>query len=308
MIRDLRNSQKLLEEKIFKLDGLTREIDQYRELEQAFAVGDRVRQIQGDLLEALEQAKVFDNHEKLFGFKPSESLATIQKLVHDFDAQFKLWSTASSWMIQETAWLTSPFTSLNAPAMLQAVAASRRVVAALLKKFRGAKENAFNVASRLRDKIEEFRAVMPLVSKLRHPGVRRRHWEAFSAELHFELPTVEETDKFTLGKVIELELWKHQDVIGRITDVAINEHTLESALEKMSSELRSFVFELSPYKTTGTSIVHSTDDLSDAVEDQWVRLQTMLTSPYIDAFMQRATAWRGTLENVRGTLAALLTC
>eukprot|EP00727_Mastigamoeba_balamuthi_P002571 m51a1_g12310 putative dynein heavy chain family protein (4480) ;mRNA; f:383974-398640 len=294
MIRDMRTNQKALEEHVFKLDTLASEIDSFKDLDQAFAVGDKVRQIQGELMEALEQAKTFTTNEKLFDFQPSDSLNTVQLLIKRFEPQYKLWSTASNWAIQESGWLHAPFTNLNSQNVGQAVTAAARLVTMLIKSFRSTtmKDNALAAATSLKQKIENFRALMPLITKLRHPGIRQRHWEVIAQEVGFKLPTGDLADQFTLGYVLDLQLDKHLDTINKITDVAINEYTLESALEKMSSEMRGFSFAFAPYRETGTFIIHSTDELSDVLEDQW----------------QRAMSWKTTLENVRAILGVWQQC
>ena len=56
-------------------------------------------------------------------------------------------------------------------------------------------------------------------------------------------------------------------------------------MQRMNSELRGYSMQYTGFKDTGTYFIHSTDELADILEDQWVRLQTMLTSPYIDTFL-----------------------
>jgi hypothetical protein len=67
----------------------------------------------------------------------------------------------------------------------------------------------------------------------------------FCEAIPFTVPTDVE---FTLGYVMQLHLENHVDIIHKITDVAINEYTLESALDKMHADLRSYTFEIVPYR------------------------------------------------------------
>eukprot|EP01105_Mastigella_eilhardi_P025496 TRINITY_DN6953_c0_g1_i1.p1 TRINITY_DN6953_c0_g1~~TRINITY_DN6953_c0_g1_i1.p1 ORF type:complete len:4254 (+),score=1253.29 TRINITY_DN6953_c0_g1_i1:29-12763(+) len=308
MIRDLRANQKVLEERVFQLDALASEMYNFRDIEQAFVVGDKVRQIQGELNQAYNEAKTYCVHEELFGFKSSESSTTVEELMKKFEPVFTLWSTASNWLIQHNTWIQSPFTSLSAEQMNKVVTSSNRVAARLLKVSRGQKDALFTVATQLKQKIDNFKVIMPLVTKLRHQGVRQRHWEMIANEIGFQLPAGDHADEFTLGYVIDAHLEKHSETINKITDVAIHEYTLESALDKMQTELRAYTFQYSLFKETGTYFIHSTDDLADILEDQWVRLATMLTSPYIDTLLSRATNWKSTLEHVRSIFNVLMQC
>src|SRR5690349_15418630 len=94
---------------------------------------------------------------------------------------------------------------------------------------------------------------MPILTKLRHPGVRTRHWEIISKDISFKrmkfghltyLVLVPADEEFTLGYVLQLHLENHQTAINNVTDVAINEFTLETALDKMNHELVPSVVQL----------------------------------------------------------------
>jgi dynein heavy chain len=107
---------------------------------------------------------------------------------------------------------------------------------------------------------------------------------------------------------MRLGLENHSEVLNKITDVAINEFTLETALDKMYSDLRSYSFEMVPYKSTDAFLVANTEDLTAMLDDQLVMLQTMLSSPYILTFMQRARNWKQTIKSVQELLDEWLLC
>ena len=56
--------------------------------------------------------------------------------------------------------------------------------------------------------------------------------------------------EFTLGYVMSLHLEQSFDTISKLTDVAINEYALETALEKMTSEMRARAFSTSSLRDT----------------------------------------------------------
>lgn len=129
--------------------------------------------------------------------------------------------------------------------MNKVIANSLRVTTRSIKFFKNLKEAPHSVAVKLKQRvlqnvtrfmvqIEEFKALMPLISKLRHPGVRTRHWEMMAKDITFRLPPEPE---FTLGYVLQLHLENHIDIVNKITDVAINEFIHENALDKMYSEM-----------------------------------------------------------------------
>lgn len=97
------------------------------------------------------------------------------------------------------------------------------------------------------------------------------------------MPSAE--NDFTVGYVLSLDLEKHGGLINKITDVAINEFTLETALDKMLADLRGTSFELVQYRDSDTFLVTNTEELQSTVDDQLVMLSTMLSSTYIITFM-----------------------
>lgn len=40
----------------------------------------------------------------------------------------------------------------------------------------------------LKQRVDAFKIMVPLISKLRHPGIRSRHWEMIASELNFRIP------------------------------------------------------------------------------------------------------------------------
>ena len=44
-----------------------------------------------------------------------------------------------------------------------------------------------DISVRVKREIDEFLPIMPLVTSLRNPGMRERHWEALTAELGIDM-------------------------------------------------------------------------------------------------------------------------
>eukprot|EP01119_Soliformovum_irregulare_P017766 TRINITY_DN5330_c0_g1_i3.p1 TRINITY_DN5330_c0_g1~~TRINITY_DN5330_c0_g1_i3.p1 ORF type:complete len:3685 (-),score=1128.16 TRINITY_DN5330_c0_g1_i3:1844-12898(-) len=298
MIRELRNNQKTLEETIFQFAEEASEIDRFKDIENAITMGDRVRTIFQELQAAREKARMYAEEEKLFFYDVDAATTnqTLMQLIRDFEPLYTLWVTASDWTITTSQWFTSAFTSLSSEMMSKFINNSLRITSRIIKIYKGVKEAPAGVAAQLRQKVEEWKELIPMLTKLRHPGVRARHWDTLAKELKLKLPAESE---FTLGFVLQLHLEKHMEVIASVTDVAINEFTHETALDKMTAELRNMVFELVAYKDTGTYVLTLTEELMGLVDDQLVTLQTMLGSHFIVSLIERARDWKIQLKQVQ---------
>lgn len=64
----------------------------------------------------------------------------------------------------------------------------------------------------------------------------------------------------------------------------------------MQSEWTSVMFEVLPYKDTGTYILKSPDEASQLLDDHIVMTQSMSFSPYKKAFEDRINTWESKLR------------
>jgi hypothetical protein len=162
------------------------------------------------------------------------------------------------------------------------------------------KTGPLGVAIELKKTIETMKSSIPLIVKLRHPGVRTRHWNMIFKEMGIE--QTQNDEKFTLLYVLDLHLERYQETVVNVTDYARNEHTLETALNKMYNDLKTYNFAITPYKNTGTYVIYNTEPLSSLIEDQLITLQTMLSSVYIENFVERAVQWKDKLVQMQRIL------
>lgn len=70
----------------------------------------------------------------------------------------------------------------------------------------------------------------------------------------------------------------------------------------MKVEWESIKFDVVAYKETGSYVVRGTDDINQVLDDQIVKTQTMLGSPYIRPFLVEVKGWEATLVNVQAVL------
>eukprot|EP00002_Diphylleia_rotans_P012132 TRINITY_DN2375_c0_g1_i1.p1 TRINITY_DN2375_c0_g1~~TRINITY_DN2375_c0_g1_i1.p1 ORF type:complete len:4335 (+),score=913.34 TRINITY_DN2375_c0_g1_i1:198-13202(+) len=296
MIRELRSNQKSLDDKLAELTKSVEEVQAYDDIDMSEAVGDQVRQVQGEFAAVEAMYNQFCRYESLFGFEKSDN-PVLRNSLKTFEPIFTLWTMSSEWLLKFAEWTNSAFNTLNADQMDKYLNNNGRIVRKLIRQFKTRKENcALRVANQLKNLMDDFKQHMPLISKLRHPGVKVRHWEALATKLGFNIPA---EGNFSLEYLINLHLEQYPDIVNSITDVAINEYTLESALDKMAVEMRGISVDLMAYKETGTHILRTTDDLLGVVDDQVVTVQTMLSSPFIKPLEQNARDWLAKLRFIQ---------
>ena len=80
------------------------------------------------------------------------------------------------------------------------------------------------------------------------------------------------------------------------------------ALDKMENEWKPMLFEIMPYKTTGTYIMRASDDISQMLDDHIVMTQSMSFSPFKKPFEERISTWENKLKTTQVTDSLIIQC
>lgn len=141
-----------------------------------------------------------------------------------------------------------------------------------------------NLATSVREKIEEFRERMPIVNTLGNPGLKARHWDQISEIIG--IPLKVDAD-FTLAKVLEMGLDSMVDKFEGISDNASKESTLEKGMDKMQTDWAGLSFTVNPFKDTETYVIAGVDEIQLLLDDHIIKTITIKNSPNIKPFERR---------------------
>lgn len=67
----------------------------------------------------------------------------------------------------------------------------------------------------------------------------------------------------------------------------------------MENEWKPIVFDVLPYKSTGTYIIKASDDVSQLLDDHIVMTQSMTFSPFKKPFEERISTWENKLTTTQ---------
>ena len=74
----------------------------------------------------------------------------------------------------------------------------------------------------------------------------------------------------------------------------------------MENEWSPVVFEIMPYKDTGTFILKASEDISQLLDDHIVMTQSMSFSPFKKPFEERISTWESKLRTTQVKIPALI--
>ncbi|XP_065097060.1 dynein axonemal heavy chain 1 [Paramisgurnus dabryanus] len=269
----------------------------------AHEVANEVRRVDKQLRECQEMAQLYNNRERHFG-KPVTNYTELQKLNREFHPFHDLWKTTSDWLRWHESWLNDPLSAINPEQLEHNVNDAYKTMHQCFKHFKDIPA-CQEVAAEMRAKIEEFRPFVPLIRGLRNPGMRSRHWELLSERIN---NSVKLNANLTFSHCLELGLQDHIEAITHVAQEAGKEFAIEQALNKMEEDWSTVMFEVMPYKETGTYILKSPDEASQLLDDHIVMTQSMTFSPYKKPFEERISKWESKLRMTQDVLEEWLTC
>ncbi|XP_041972117.1 dynein axonemal heavy chain 7 isoform X2 [Aricia agestis] len=250
----------------------------------------RARRLDEKLSNALQRIDQFNEEETAFGWELSQYPK--RKAIFDKLAPYKkLYDAGYDFLEKYNNWMKAKVGSFDPEDIEGDVTYYYKIVYKLEKAFQDIPDT-HTLASSVREKMDEFKTHMPIIQTLGNPGMKPRHWEKVSEIVGFPIVV---DDELSLEKVIDFNLVDYIDKFEGISEAATKENNLEKALDRMMKEWADLVFEILPYKDTGTYILSSIDDIQLLLDDHIVKTQTMKNSPYIKPFQETIIEWEGKL-------------
>ena len=146
-----------------------------------------------------------------------------------------------------------------------------------------------DAAEEIKKQIDEFKPAMPVITALRNPGLKDRHWKMMSKDLGVDL--IPGNSLNTLDDVYRLGLIEKEEGITKVCEAAGKEYAIESALDKMIREWEPMRFEIVPYRETGSYVLKGADDIQQMLDDNIVMTQAMSFSPFNKPHKERLDSW-----------------
>lgn len=153
--------------------------------------------------------------------------------------------------------------------------------------------------------VKDFLSTCPLFQSLRHPSMRKRHWQELvtvTGKTSFECPDDNPALKF--ADILALNLHEFQRDVEEITDRAQKEAKQESVLQDLEARWATVSFTMTRYKETDVPLLQLSEDVVEMLESDQLLLQVMVSGRH-NYFQAQTQNWYAKLMLVSEVMGVL---
>ncbi|XP_044753245.1 dynein axonemal heavy chain 2 [Coccinella septempunctata] len=251
-------------------------------------------------------AKMRENEEQLrkdlaiFGLSlpDCEELTRLEKELATLEL---VWQLADEW---ETAWekyRDGIFWEIETEEMEEKAQTLFRKLTRLSREL---KEKNWDIVESTRLKVDAFRRTLPLLSDLKNPAMRPRHWDRVRTAMNKEFD--ENSPDFNMGAIFAMEFHLFADDINEISNAATMELQIEKGLIAIAETWKVMTIEMIPHRDKGVYRIKSVDEAFSTLDENMVQLSTMKSTRFVEPFQKEVDFWEKTLTYIIETLEIAL--
>ncbi|KAL3857821.1 hypothetical protein ACJMK2_012454, partial [Sinanodonta woodiana] len=185
-------------------------------------------------------------------------------------------------------WKTTPWRKINVEQMDLDCKKFAKDIRGLDKEMR-----AWDTYVGVENTVKNMLTSLKAVGELQNPAIRDRHWQQLMAATKVCFVMDKNT---TLSDLLSLNLHNYEDEVRNIVDKAVKEMSMEKVLKELNVTWASMEFEHERHPRTGITMLKTSEELIETLEDNQVQLQNMLTSKYIAHFLNEVSTWQKKLS------------
>ncbi|XP_053317654.1 dynein axonemal heavy chain 6 [Spea bombifrons] len=265
----------------------------------------KVKQILADLQAILEElqkrAFQYKTYQKNFKVEVTKFDA-LEEISAEIKLKHLLWDSLSEWDVLQTGWMKFKFEDLDPEQLNSLVLKYAKFVSQLEK---GLPPN--NVVPQLKEKVEKMKEKVPVITDLRNPFLKPRHWASLEQIINTSL--TDPGEPLSLEKLIEICAFDYAQDIQDISGQASGEASLETILKKVEDSWKTTEFVTIPHRDSkDVFILGGTDDIQVLLDDSTINISTIASSRYVGPIKPRVDEWQRQLSLFNQTLDEWLTC
>ncbi len=142
--------------------------------------------------------------------------------------------------------------------------------------------------------VKEFVITCPIITSLRSPSMRERHWKELMGVVKHEFTLPSEKPNMELKNLLELNLHLHAADVDEITEKANKEAKHEDTLRSLENTWSQVSFTMQFYKDTDVPLIKMEDESVEQLESDQMAVQSIVGSRYA-FFKPQAIEWQKSL-------------
>ncbi|XP_076295130.1 dynein heavy chain 2, axonemal kl-2 [Lasioglossum baleicum] len=166
------------------------------------------------------------------------------------------------------------------------------------------KDKNWEIIEHTRSLVDKFRRTLPLITDLKNPAMRPRHWGKVKEVVSRDFD--ETSAAFTLDLIAEMQLQNFAEQISDISNSATMELAIEVGLNNISHVWETMPIEMAPYKEKGIYKLMTTDEVMLTLDEQQVQLSAMKATRFVEPFAAQVDYWERTLSTIGEVLELTL--
>ncbi|GMH70086.1 hypothetical protein TrRE_jg13191 [Triparma retinervis] len=303
-LQDMLSEQEKFVQELGLLEKEVEAFGAYDNLSQVEEVSAHAESVTQKIKDADTKAQLYNSREGLFD-KEITDYDLLSKVKKTFEPFNNLWITAQQWLNAHKGWTEGEFLKLDPEACEQQVEQNLNTISKTVRFFEnGGLAPQAKIATEIKKQVTAFRPHVPLITALRNPGMRERHWEQLSKDLNLAYLAPDENT--SLNSFLELDLGDSIELISKVAESAGKEFQIESALDSMLADWEGSELDIMPYKETGTGILTGVDEVNTILDEHITMTQAMAFSAFKGPFEERIDLWNSKLYMVSEVLEAWL--
>eukprot|EP00466_Bigelowiella_natans_P015986 jgi/Bigna1/46472/estExt_Genewise1.C_40322 len=293
-VKELQQKQQMFQNEYETVEKQVNSFASLTDLEQFKSVAAKSKDVSEKLSEFMERTRDFNSKERMMKLKVTDYLK-VKQLSKRFQPYDDLWSTTHSWKVCKSAWYCGPFMKLDP----DVVAEKHQKFEKTMKKCTKVKiikenDGLSEIASTIQAEIKQFKPLLPLVTNLRHQGMRERHWQKLSKDLDIKLNPDENIRLTDLTETFKLN--EHTERVTELGETCMREYSIEISLKQMKDSWEPIKFTLGPHEASKSYILKDTEDITNQLDEHIVQTQAMTFSSFKKVFEEEINAWNDRLR------------
>lgn len=156
------------------------------------------------------------------------------------------------------------------------------------------KYGALVVFQKVRDVVENFNKILPLIEKLKNNTYfKQQHWKKLIGETGIVLDNVD-FSQITLQEVFNMNLQNYPDKVDEIVNMAMHESNNEGEINKIEQFWKNANLEVIDYKKGNEKsgvVIKLSEDIKTALDDHLTTLQNIESSKYVTTLKPLIQEW-----------------